>query len=392
MSQNGIFERVLGPGEQRASSPERRARGSGRIWKIGRIWWIQFYSNGRQVRESSHSDRKAVAERLLRQRLGEAAAGTLLPPSAARINYSQLRDALIADYHTNQRKWLRRSKGGEQYICGISHLDDFFEGSRAVDITTDRIREFIRARQDEGSANGTINRELALLRRMLRLAVEDRKLRDIPHFPMLKEAAPRKGFLEYEQYVRLRRELPEYLRPILTIGFYTGMRLGEILGLHWENVSLPDGQIRLDPGSTKNGEPRTIPLVGELLEMLKIERQRHSEGAFVFMRGGLPIGSFRKAWASACERAGLAHLLFHDLRRTGVRNLVRAGVSEHVAMTISGHKTRTVFERYNIVSERDLRDAVRKLEGYLSRQNGANSGQIGQQRGKEAKAQCTPIN
>src|SRR5207302_3200827 len=349
------------------------------------------YCRGRRVRESSHSDRKLVAERLLRQRLGETAAG-LLAPDAERVRYGELRASLIADYQTNRRKSLYVRKDGSSLICGMPKLDKLFAGSRAANMTTDRVREFIRVRQSEGAANGTINRELALLRRMLRLAVEDGKLRHVPHFPMLEEAPPRKGFLDHDGFQELRQELPEHLRPILTMGFYTGMRLGEILGLRWENVSLFDAQVRLDPGSTKNDEPRTIPLVGELLEVLKIQRQKYPASEFVFTRDGKPIGSFRKAWASACDRAGLAGLLFHDLRRTGVRNLVRAGVPERVAMAISGHRTRAVFERYNIVSERDLRDAARKLEDYLAGQNGANSGQIGPVQQEEAVAKQRVIN
>ncbi len=154
------------------------------------------------------------------------------------------------------------------------------------------------------------------------------------------------------------------------------MRLGEILGLRWKNVSFLDAEIRLDAGSTKNGDPRTIPLAGELLELLKIERQKNITAEFLFAHNGQPIKIFRKGWKSACKRAGLTGLLFHDLRRTGVRNLVRAGVPERVAMAISGHKTRAVFERYNIVSGRDLKDATRKLETYLAAQNGPSSGQI----------------
>jgi integrase len=355
----------------------RSNRGEGRIWRRGRIWWIQYWSHGRQVRESSHSDLKDAAKRLLRQRLGEVAAGIFSPPRAARIAYEQLRDALIADYSMNRRKWLRRDHDGKPYICGISRLDNFFAGWRSTAITTDAIRSFIKKQQEEGAANGTVNRSLALLRRMFRLAVEDGKLRDVPHFPMLREAPPRKGFLEYAEFQRLRIELPEHLRPVATVGYYTGMRLGEILGLRWENVSLTDGEIRLDTGSTKNDEPRTIPLSADLLEMLKIERQKNPGATFVFVHDGKRIGSFYKAWQSASRRAGLGGLLFHDLRRTGIRNLVRAGVPERVAMAISGHKTRAVFERYNIVSGRDLRDAMGKLESYLARQVGDNSGTIG---------------
>ncbi len=149
------------------------------------------------------------------------------------------------------------------------------------------------------------------------------------------------------------------------MGYFTGMRLGEILGRRWSNVSFPDTQIRLDAGSTKNGDARNIPLVAELLEMLKIERLKNPDPEFVFMRDGERIGSFRKAWTSACDRAKLPGLLYHDLRRTGIRNLVRAGVPERVAMMISGHRQRQVFERYNIVSERDLKLAATALETYL---------------------------
>lgn len=206
---------------------------------------------------------------------------------------------------------------------------------------------------------------------------------------MLKEAAPRKGFFEYAEFQRLRQELPEYLRPVATMGYYTGMRLGEILTICWDSVDLKGGEIRLNAGETKNDESRTIPLLSELREMLKIEREKNPDAEFVFIRSHQPIGSFYKAWKSACDRAKLPGLLFHDFRRTGVRNLVRAGVPERVAMAISGHKTQAVFKRYNIVSGRDLKDAATKLESYLGKQrrtkpvaarrrpNRDNSGTIG---------------
>jgi integrase len=340
----------------------RRARGEGRIYRRGRIWRIQYYRNGRRVFESSRSENERTAQNLLRQRLGQVAAGIAPVPHAHRISYENLRDALLADYVANKRKWLRTGKDGKPYVCGLSTLNAFFKGFRAVYITADSLRAFIRNRQEKGAANGTINRSLALLRRMFHLATADGKLREVPHFPMLKEAPPRKGFLEHANYQKLRQKLPEHLRPVLSMGYHTGMRLGEILKLRWPCVDLAKAEISLDPGTTKNDQPRTIPLAGELLEMLRIERTRNPKSEFVFMRAGVRIGSFRKAWDSACVRAGLgvficrtcdapvAHdskcadcrkakrqarptyrgLIFHDLRRTGVRNLVRAGVPERV--------------------------------------------------------------
>lgn len=404
---------------------ERRERGEGRIWQIGRIYWIQFYDHGRQVRESTHSEKLGVAQRKLRRRLGEVAAGQFVGPQAERIRYEQLRDALYADYQTNKRKSLLIHKDGSRYLCGVLPLDEFFRGYRAAGITTDRIRAFIAKRQEQGVPNPTINRSLAALRRMFRLAAQDGKLRDIPHVPMLKESAPRRGFLEPQDFSKLRAALPEYMRPVLTMGYLTGMRLGEILGLKWENVALNEKGLpeRAHLWDTKNGEPRTVPLIGELPQMLLILLQQHPDSQFVFTREGQPIGSFRKAWCGACVRAGLGEmfcltcdapaaglrcarckkakrrsrlvyhgLIFHDLRRSGVRNLVRAGVPERVAMAISGHRTRSIFERYNIVSERDLTDAARKLENYIAERKAAcpEVAPTGQKEGQSPQTPAKP--
>jgi integrase len=165
---------------------------------------------------------------------------------------------------------------------------------------------------------------------------------------------------------------------------------GEILGLTWENVNLLDAIIRLDSGTTKNDEPRVIPLFGELLEILKMQRTKRDadcpECRFVFFHCGNRVLDFRKSWEISCATAGLGAfadeknredytgLLFHDLRRSGVRNMVRAGIPQRVAMQISGHKTFEIFQRYNITSERDLRDAARKLDAYLTSRNGAKTG------------------
>ena len=305
---------------------------------------------------------------MLAKRRAEIDADTFVGPSALRLKYEQMRDALYADYQSNKRRWLRFDKDGQPYVCGVTHLDHFFSGFRAPAITTARAREFAVKRQADGASNATINRELALLRRMFSLAVEDGTLRTAPRFSMLKEAAPRRGFLEHGDFQKLRQELPEYLRAIATMAYYTGMRRGEILKIRWNSVDSKNGELSLDPGMTKNDEPRSIPLFGELRDMLKIEREKNPLSEFVFMRHGQRVGSFYKAWKSACTRAGLEGHLFHDFRRTGVRNLIRAGVPERVAMAISGHKTRAVFERYNIVSGRDLKEAGNKLESYLAEQ------------------------
>lgn len=386
--------------------PKKR-RGDGRIYLRGQVWWIQYSQRGRPFRESSFSTKRMVAERKLRHRLAEIQIGEFVGPKAERVTYEELATDLLNHYVTNGKKSLVRHKGGV-YVPGEPHLGKAFAGWRAIGITTSKIREFVRKRQEEEASNGTINRSLAALRQMFNLAVRARKLRhvDTPIIEMLEERNVRKGFLEDDQYLPLRDALPDYFKPVLAMGYHTGMRLGEIRSLQWEQVNLLDHQVLLDPGTTKNDEPRVVPMGGELLEVIKMQLARRNAEcpncSFVFFRQGRPIGNFRKAWANACVAVGLgswtcenkacrgamrpysarderlrcekcgghgkryAGLIFHDLRRAGVRNLVRAGVPEGVAMAISGHKTRAIFERYNIVSGRDLTEAAGKLDTYLA--------------------------
>ncbi len=344
----------------------RRTRGAGSLFKRGNTWWIKYHRNGRPYRESSHSEESRKAERLLKRRLAEIEMGQFQGLRTERVRFVELADDLENDYAINHRK------SGVRNSRSIGHLKDFFDGWRAVGITTDKIREYIAKRQSGGAANATINRELAALKRMFNLGhqMTPPKVIQVPHIPMLKEPAPRRGFIEHQDFIRLRNTLPAHLKPVLTMAYYTGMRKGEILSLRWDQVDLANRQVRLDPGTTKNDQGRTIPLTSELYEWLKFQKQvrdaRYPDSFWVFSRNGKPIKSFKNGWKAACRRTGVDGLLFHDLRRSGVRNLVRAGVPERVAMAISGHKTRSVFDRYNIVSGRDLSQAVRKLEDYLA--------------------------
>lgn len=192
---------------------------------------------------------------------------------------------------------------------------------------------------------------------MLKLAVRDGKLSTAPHVSLLAEPPARKGFLEIPAFRKLRAELPEYLRGPATLAYFTGMRRSEIERIAWSQVDFIEKMLRLE--QTKNGEDRNVPLNSELFEMFL--RLKSANG---LLFGSL--GQFRKSWTAACKRAGLAGLLFHDFRRSGVRNLIRAGVSEHVAMRISGHKTTSVFRRYNIVSTTDLQEAAKKLDAFVA--------------------------
>ncbi len=169
--------------------------------------------------------------------------------------------------------------------------------------------------------------------------------------------------------------LPAELQDVARFGYLTGWRKGEILTLTWADVDRAGAMIRLRPEHAKNGRGRALAIEGALAPLLERRWQARlvpgpagtsRVAELVFHRHGRPIVDFRKAWAGACTAAGVTGRLFHDLRRTAVRNLLRAGVPERVAMDVSGHRTRAMLDRYAITSEADLRAAMERQTAYVN--------------------------
>lgn len=244
------------------------------------------------------------------------------------------------------------------------HLLPYFSPLKAHDVDAQSIRAYVLKRKAQGRSNSTINKEVAVLRRSFTLA----ELK-FPKFTKLPETPPREGFFTREEFDAVYGYLPAHIQPIALLGYWTGCRLGEILALRWSQVDLEARTIRLRESDTKSGYGRVIPLAQAVVDSLK-SLKRDSKWVFTFR--GEPIRSIRTAWSGACRKAGVDRL-FHDLRRTAVRNLVRAGVPERVAMEISGHRTRSVFDRYNIVGEGELLEAMDRVVARLGGRNSACS-------------------
>ena len=348
----------------------------GALYKRGNIYWIKYYRNGKFFRESSGTDKKMVAKKLLDRREGEIANGKLPGVHFDKVIFDQLADDFLRDYKINNRKSLRRAERS------VTNLKVGFEGVRATQITTPKVNKYIEQRLEEGAKNATINRELSALKRMLNMgAKQTPPLVDrVPYIPMLKENNARKGFFEHDDFLAMRDALPEYLKGVITFGYKSGWRVSEIGGLTWAQVDRKQGVVRLEVGETKNDDARSVYMDEELKEVFEKQWQKRKDAKkmlpYVFLnnRGSDRIKRFDKAWNKALKNAGIGNKYFHDLRRTAVRNMVRSGIPETVAMVISGHKTREVFDRYNITNDADLIEASLKQEAYLKKQEEISRG------------------
>jgi integrase len=365
----------------------QRAKGDGSAYQRGRVWWIQYPLRGQQVREPGGLDgrgarTKTEAEEKLRQRLAEIRTDHFIGPQSERITVDSLLDGYIADMETRGKKSVAAVRSRTD-----KHIRPWFAGRRAVEVTTTLLREFrVEMGGKTDSRNGrkqklsdaSINRCLQTLRSAFYLARKEERLSRIPYFPIAREDNVRKGFFEYAEHEAIKSKLPDPYCDIAEFGYRTGWRRGEIEPLEWRDVDREAGTVFLS--DSKSGDPRTFPLResdGELTQLGDLIERRWGARAyetkdgpavseFVFHAGGCRVWDFLKEWHKATEAAGFPHRLFHDYRRTAVRDLIRAGVSQTVAMTITGHKTDAVFRRYNITSDDDKREAISKLKTYRS--------------------------
>lgn len=312
-----------------------------------------------------------AAEKFLRDRLKETGAEQLglaqfITPAMKKLTVKSLLDALKSNYQTD-------GKLSPQAESTFRAAQQAFGGIRAVAFDATHVNQYIKEKLDEGKRNATINRVTQLVGRAFELAREEKRISKTvePFIRHLSETDNvRQGFIDAEQFAKVRANLPADLQDFAAFAFATAWRKGEIAGLDWSNIQNDDTMIRLRPEQAKNGHGRSVPITGELTPIIERRRAARTiqvDGTtqltnLVFHRDGEPVMEFRKAWATACKKAGVPNLLFHDLRRSAVTAMVQAKIPLLVARQISGHKTDSMFARYNICVEATLEDAMNATE------------------------------
>jgi integrase len=333
------------------------------------VFWLKWADAfGRAHYRSSGSQDRAVAENMLRDELKRKADGLAASPDPRRTLVDDLVEALKNRYRVEGRRSLERLEDA------VEHLLRMFSRVPATQVRGADVLRYANLRLEEKARPATINRELAALRAAYRLGLDNDTIVAMPRIRLLPENNARQGFAEAKQIATICRRLPPDLADAVQFMFITGWRSrSEVLTLAWAQVDFQGGFVRLEPGTTKNNEGRAFPLIPELRALLerrqaitrRCERAQGRIIAHIFHRYGKPIKSLRRAWRTACKEAGRPGLLLHDLRRSAVRNLERAGISRSVAMKLTGHKTEAVYRRYAIVAESDLCGAGTKLAATL---------------------------
>jgi integrase len=330
-----------------------------------KTWYLKYYINGKPVVISAETEDYDEALSMLRTKMAQAVQQGEFTEHPERVRMGQLFDLLLEFYRKHER---RSTYDVERKI--EKHLRPYFGKMKAVAVTSTVIGRYVGARRapKKRPANASINRELAYVRRAMKLgAQQDPPLvLRVPHFEMLPEDNVREGVVTHENYRAVRDALPGYARIALVIAYHTGSRKGELRRIQKDRIDFKAKRIDLPGRTTKGKKARFLPIYGDMAAELEMAIAAGTKQCpYLIQSKGRPVHDWKKAWATACKAAGAESTLFHDLRRTALTNMIEAGLSEKEAMEISGHRTRAVFDRYHIVSDRRLKEMAVKLETHL---------------------------
>lgn len=280
----------------------------GRVYQRGAVWWVQYYFNGQDRRESTHSTNKRDADKILTKRQAGKDAQTLREADIKPIKFEDLNAVIARDYRNNQLRSTDRMEDAFKALGGM------FAGWKTNAITDTRLEEYLDQRLASGKAHATILYEFRMLRRAFRLA----KL-PIPCFPSITLNNTRTGFFERQDFEAVLTHLPAYLRPVMRFSYLTGWRtISEVLPLQWKQVDFISGTIRLEPGTTKNRDGRTFPFAAlpELAALLQTQRE-HAQKAMTSRQCLCPWVFFRVTGKGIPAHQELYDRLGASLPRSG---------------------------------------------------------------------------
>lgn len=347
-----------------------------------KYWWYSFVFKKKRIQKSTKVENKREAENIEKAawtQLARGEVGIQDKPKADRRTIGQLLDVLTNDFES-------RGKGDVKNLNLIATVRRGLGDRWADALTTAAVTEYIKdlrkppktktkGRRSKSLADSTIKHRLQILAsafELENLAREEAKQDPLiaPRFPKLTGDNARSGFLNRAPFDVLHSHLPSDLKDFCLFGYLTGWRKNAIATLEWSDIR--DGNIYLRGVHSKNKNPYYVPIIGELVQLIERRAEARSVktdsgvllSSLVFHRDGARISEFRKSWTTACKLAGCEGLLFHDLRRSAARQLIRSGTSKDVAKVVGGWKTDSMFSRYNVTGDEDLRDAMMKVTKY----------------------------
>jgi integrase len=352
----------------------KKLRGEGGVFLRGAVYWIRYSRNGKVFRESAGTIDEKKAWKFLQKRLEQIKKPEFVGPAEKKLTLEDLEKKIEADYLRHERRSLQTVKH-----C-LAAVKRSFPYDRLLDITPQRIEQYQHDRVNQGMARATVNREIRYLLHGYKLLFDAGEISYVPRVKLLEGENVREGFLNRPEFDALCEHLDDNdNKDIVKFLYLSAWRSGEAKSLEWGKVDLTDWVIRLSRKNDKTKRPRTLALVGELADIInRRQAKRLPFCPYVFHRNGKQIKTFRRSWITAAVAIGLGKLTkdkktgkeaytgitVHDMRRSGIRNLIKAGVSESVGMSISGHRTSSTYKRYGIIDENIQRVALESSQQY----------------------------
>jgi integrase len=330
------------------------------------MWWMSFTLHGRQRYESCHTSSRREAQKVLQARLGEIAQGRYHAPVSTK-------SPLLSAWSDEFLKTIADENTKRRYKSSIGNLKAYFGKARLAEVTPRDLELFKQQRLSGGVRAATVNRDLAVCRRMLKLALQQRMISESPFtdgVELLEERKNRRQphILSWEQQKNLLAVAPPRIRLEVVLGTETGMRTGEMFGLRWSDIDFENEVIFVRKSKTFSGV-RSVPISkfckAELVRWQALLGPQFSEWVFPnFSNTRHRLQGGRKSWTSALKKAGIPYFRRYDLRHCFASRLSAAGASPITIAGLLGHSSTGIVMTYAKAIEDARVDAIHKLEEY----------------------------